>query len=185
MSITLAIKGLFSAYQSNEWLMQKYVISSDPALLSQLYENCNKDLFHFLLVNTDAETAADISQRTWLRLIEKKHLYRSDGRFIAWLFTLGRNQLIDEIRRSSRWKNADFELDTLVTQRDTERSAPSAIGALLQDLPFAQREAFSLQQEGFGLQEISDITHTPVETVKSRLRYARRSLRKALESNYE
>ncbi len=186
MSIALTLKGLFSSQQTNEWLMQKYVISSDSDALSKLYENCQKDLYHFLLVSANAELAAEISQRTWLRVIEKKHLYQTDGRFIAWLFTLGRNQLIDEYRRSSKWCDADMDIDTLVSDKElVPESSSDKLVSMLQELPFAQREAFSLQQEGFGLQEISTITHSPIETVKSRLRYARQSLRKALENSYE
>ncbi len=186
MGITLALKGFFSAQQTNEWLMQKYVISSDAELMAKLYENCQKDLFHFLLVNANADLAAEVSQRTWLKVIEKKHMYQTDGRFVAWLFTLGRNQLIDEYRRDSRWQSADFDIDTLVAQVPEGHGETSdTLSKLLDTLPFAQREAFSLQQEGFGLQEISRITYAPIETVKSRLRYARRSLRKALESSYE
>jgi RNA polymerase sigma-70 factor (ECF subfamily) len=185
VGITLALKGFFSAQQTNEWLMQKYVISAEADLLAKLYDNCHKDLYHFLLVNANPELAAEISQRTWLRVIEKKHLYQTDGRFIAWLFTLGRNQLIDEYRRNAKWQTADFDIDTLVAEDDIQDKVQDTLGMLLIELPFAQREAFSLQQEGFGLQEISGITHAPIETVKSRLRYARQSLRKALENSYE
>jgi RNA polymerase sigma-70 factor (ECF subfamily) len=183
--MTLALKGLFSSQQTNEWLMQKYVISADADLLAKLYDNCHKDLYHFLLVNANAELATEISQRTWLRVIEKKHLYQTDGRFVAWLFTLGRNQLIDEYRRNAKWQFADFDIDTLVTDEQEQHNTRDTLGQLLSQLPFAQREAFSLQQEGFGLQEISGITHAPIETVKSRLRYARQSLRKALENSHE
>lgn len=186
MGITLALKGFFAPEQTNEWLMQKYVIGSDAEFLSRLYNNCQNDLFHFLLVNTNADLAAEISQRTWLRVIEKKHLYQTDGRFIAWLFTLGRNQLIDEYRRNSRWQQADFDIDTLIDDASINQDVTvDKLTQLLYGLPFAQREAFSLQQEGFGLQEIAGITHAPIETVKSRLRYARKSLRKALENSYE
>ena len=52
-------------------------------------------------------------------------------------------------------------------------------------LPFEQREAFCLQQEGFGLQEIADITHSKIETVKSRLRYAKTTLRNNLEKYHD
>jgi DNA-directed RNA polymerase specialized sigma24 family protein len=50
----------------------------------------------------------------------------------------------------------------------------------LLSLPFEQREAFCLQQEGFSLQDIASITHCPLETVKSRLRYAKDNIRKVL-----
>jgi RNA polymerase sigma-70 factor (ECF subfamily) len=47
-------------------------------------------------------------------------------------------------------------------------------------LPGPQRDALLLQEQGFSLQEIASITGELEETVKSRLRYARRQLRELL-----
>ena len=51
----------------------------------------------------------------------------------------------------------------------------------LMSLPFVQREAFCLQQEGFSLKEIAQITHCEHETIKSRLRYAKATLQVLLK----
>ena len=49
-------------------------------------------------------------------------------------------------------------------------------------LPAAQREAFLLQAEGaMSLAEIAETTGVPLETARSRLRYARATLRQTLE----
>jgi RNA polymerase sigma-70 factor (ECF subfamily) len=57
-----------------------------------------------------------------------------------------------------------------------------ALLAALGTLPLAQREAFLLHAESrLSLEEIASVTGTGRETVKSRLRYAHRSLRKALQ----
>jgi len=54
--------------------------------------------------------------------------------------------------------------------------------SLLKALPSAQRDAWLLQQEaGLSLRDIAEITGDGVETIKSRLRYATRSLRAGLE----
>jgi len=55
---------------------------------------------------------------------------------------------------------------------------------LLEKLPLAQRLALLLHfMEGFSLEEIARITGTQVGTVKSRLHYAKRALRKLLEED--
>ena len=52
----------------------------------------------------------------------------------------------------------------------------------LADVPAAQRDAFLLHVEaGLSLEEIARLTGAPPETIKSRLRYAYRRLRAALE----
>jgi RNA polymerase sigma-70 factor (ECF subfamily) len=54
--------------------------------------------------------------------------------------------------------------------------------AALASVPGPQRDAFLLHVEaGLPLEEIARLTGAPVETIKSRLRYAYRRLREALE----
>lgn len=187
MSISLTLKNwLFDS--SDEALMERFAQSSDNKLLVQLYDNCADNLYHFLLTQSDPAMAKDISQRTWLTVIEKKHLYRRNGRFQSWLFTLGRNHLIDELRKHNRLSSLD-DPDLQVAaqeQADFENTSLSeAFDRVLMQLPFVQREAFCLQQEGFGLQEIASITYSETETVKSRIRYAKRTLRDRLEKYHD
>jgi RNA polymerase sigma-70 factor (ECF subfamily) len=53
---------------------------------------------------------------------------------------------------------------------------------LLNQLPLPQRSVLLLHfVEDFSLEEIAGITGAPIGTVKSRLHYARKSLRKLLE----
>jgi RNA polymerase sigma-70 factor (ECF subfamily) len=188
MSFTLAIRNLFNTPISNEELMLRYADSDDSKLLVQLYDNCANDLYHFLVTQTNSELAKDISQRTWLKVIEKKHLYRDSGRFNAWLFTMGRNLLIDDIRKNGRYCELRDEIQDSrghVVAASNNTELLNCFDLALRQLAFEQREAFCLQQEGFGLKDISDITHTPIETIKSRLRYAKANLKKLLESYYD
>jgi RNA polymerase sigma factor (sigma-70 family) len=186
MSIGLSVKTWLyrfsnDAHWSNEALMLRYASSGDQALLSKLYDACANDLYHFLLTLSEPTLAKDISQMTWLKVIEKKHLYRDSGLFKAWIFTLARNILIDEYRKQ---KNTTEDLDTLVSAQSPlspTNDVLSRFNRALEQLPFAQREAFCLQQEDFSLEDIAIITHTNIETVKSRLRYAKDALRTQLK----
>jgi RNA polymerase sigma factor (sigma-70 family) len=187
MSFTLAIKTLFKASISNEQLMLAYAEKADSKLLSQLYDQCADDLYHFLLSQAGSELAKDISQLTWLKVIEKKHLYRDSGRFTAWLFTLSRHLLIDELRKSGRLCNLNdkAQLSCSSPLESSFSNIHKAFDQALRNLCFEQRESFCLQQEGFSLVEIANITSSPIETIKSRLRYAKASLKKQLENDHE
>lgn len=64
----------------------------------------------------------------------------------------------------------------LSLSRDSQR-----LEAALQDLPADQREVFLLRAHGdLDLPQIAALTETPLETVKSRLRYAQQKLRRLL-----
>ncbi|MDF2178646.1 sigma-70 family RNA polymerase sigma factor [Aliiglaciecola sp. CAU 1673] len=189
MTFTFALKSLFNLEISNEELMHRYRQSGDSELLARLYDNCADDLFHFLVCQSDAELAREIAQRTWLRVIERRHLFASDSQFKAWLFTLGRNLLMDEYRRQKRWQGDDSALPQIVGEDSATQhplqSEMAMFETALAALPFEQREAFVLQQEGFGLLDIAHITGESQETIKSRLRYARQKLRQHIEKHHE
>jgi RNA polymerase sigma-70 factor (ECF subfamily) len=209
VSISLSLKSLFVgssvARMSNEALIQRYAAKKESHVLAQLYDNCERDLFHFLLSLTDAELAQEIAQHTWLKVIEKSHLYSDQGSFKSWLFTIGRRCLIDEFRKLGRFQelfeepsgNITLEGFETINPKQENFAALTDVEALLQVdsnssivkqyniaislLPFSQKEAFCLQQEGFSLAEISQLTTSEIETVKSRIRYAKQALKKHLE----
>jgi RNA polymerase sigma factor (sigma-70 family) len=214
VSISLSLKNLFVgssvARMSNEALILLYATKKESHVLAQLYDNCERDLFHFLLSLTDSELAQEVAQLTWLKVIEKAHLYRDQGSFKSWLFTISRRCLIDEFRKAGRFQEL-FEEPTeaittervtsensdsftsanedtatltdveLLSHRDSNSSIVKQFNIALSSLPFSQKEAFCLQQEGFSLAEISQLTASETETVKSRIRYAKQALKKHLE----
>lgn len=184
MSLTIALKTWFKSQPSDEDLMLRYAATGDKRYLSQLYDNCADDLYHFIVTHSDQTLAKDICQRAWIRVIEKKHLYQDTGKFKAWLFTLARNQLFDEMRRNRKLVTLDVTPELPDTPSHVS-DIDDVFSHALMLLPFEQREAFCLQQEGFSLSEIAGISHAPIETVKSRLRYAKAQLRKHLENYHE
>lgn len=171
---TLALSG--SATSNPDALVRQYQTTGDNRALEALYDEHANRLYYYLLVMSDPNAAADITQKVWLKLIESPQLYQAQGQFQAWLFTIGHRMLIDEIRRNKRW-TYDDDIDTLPDNHQ-ETSPCDDFHQALKLLPFTQREAFSLQQEDFSLQDIATICNVPVETVKTRLRYARDNLRK-------
>lgn len=185
MSLTLTFKQLVGVQVSDEDLMLKFTETSDKRWLAKLYDNCADDLYHFISTQSDRTLAKDVCQKTWLKVIEKRHLYGRSGRFKAWLFTMGRNVLIDEFRASQKFTSELEQGSERASEHFQADNLRQTFDVALDHLPFKQREAFCLQQEGFGLQEIANITHSNVETVKSRLRYAKNSLRQKLENYHE
>lgn len=195
MSITLALKGFFSVPISQEWLMGQYAVSGEKKYLEQLFNASNQDLYHFLLTLSDADLAKDICQKSWLRVIEQRHKYRSDSRFQPWLFTIGRNLLVDEYRKTNRWQSLEGDVEHTLSASPSESPSEQvafkgqylqqAFNQALATLPWLQREAFVLYQEGFGVAEISEITAEPYEAIKSRIRYAKQTLSQSLEKYRE
>lgn len=198
MSIGASLQNLFQGKREkalgvSERLMLQYSAKGDEASLAALFDLHNNKLFYFLKVLSDCTVAEDICQRTWIKVIENSHLFKSGDNFQAWLFTIGRRTLIDELRKSAKLEYNNDAVE-LFSSGELTKHAKSTIEedvakgfekdvfkACIQQLPYKQKEALSLQLEGFGLREIAAICSAEKETVKTRIRYAKDSLKTMLE----
>ncbi|GMM72212.1 sigma-70 family RNA polymerase sigma factor [Alteromonas gracilis] len=198
MSIGASLQNLFQGKREkalgvSERLMLQYSAKNDEASLAALFDLHNNKLFYFLKVLSDSTVAEDICQRTWIKVIENSHLFKSGDNFQAWLFTIGRRTLIDELRKSAKLEYNNDAVE-LFSSGELTKHAQSTIEedvakglekdvfkACIQQLPYKQKEALSLQLEGFGLREIAAICSAEKETVKTRIRYAKDSLKTMLE----
>ncbi|WP_166421915.1 sigma-70 family RNA polymerase sigma factor [Pseudoalteromonas sp. Z1A8] len=167
--------------------MASYAKSGDNRYLEQLIALYSNDLYHYLITQSNTHLAYDVSQQTWLKVIEKRHLYQAQTTPKAWLFKLARNTLIDEYRRQQHF--VELDENTHLPAKQSEQSDTNisyeAFDAALKQLSFVQREAITLQQEGFSLTDIELITHSNAETIKTRLRYAKKNLKRLLGASNE
>ncbi|HZL12524.1 MAG TPA: RNA polymerase sigma factor [Verrucomicrobiae bacterium] len=162
----------------------------NPAAWDVLFRRYQLPLYVYVfeLVHNE-HTSLDLVQETFIAAIKHIGTLRDDGKFGSWLFGIahqkviqlwrkrgGKEILFDEIPESPD----DFENspDDLLIRREQEAEFMN----LLNQLPLPQRSVLLLHfVEDFSLAEIARITETQIGTVKSRLHYAKRALRKLLE----
>ncbi|MBT8099751.1 MAG: RNA polymerase sigma factor [Gammaproteobacteria bacterium] len=170
-------------------LMLRYK-EGDVDAFETLYRRHNDALYRYLLrLCRHRDTAEDIFQEAWGKIIKARARYRPTAKFTTFLYRVAHNCFIDHIRRNQRHQNsADIEPDTQPHAGDspefeTERSlARRRLETALAELPDEQRDAFLLHEEGgLNLDEIAHVTGAKRETVKSRLRYANNKLRQAID----
>ena len=137
----------------------------------------------------DEQASLDLVQETFVNAFRHFASLRDDEKFGGWLFRIAHQKCIQQWRRQGR--EAELREELL---REPEAVSSDPLDVLLREeqeaefmkliaqLPLAQRSALLLHYiEGFSLEEIARITDTQVGTVKSRLHYARRALRKLWE----
>lgn len=189
-----------STDDSDEALMLAYA-RGDAIAFERLYRRHKGPTYRYLLRHTAQPAVADeLQQDVWMKVVHVRERYAPDARFTTWLYTLARNRLIDHWR-SQRGVHVTSLDDESVSERLLDELAPTAGGggsdplaltiemqlgqrlrAAVAGLPGAQRDAFLLHVEaGLALDEIAHVAAAPVETIKSRLRYAYGKLRGALE----
>ena len=135
------------------------------------------------------QTSLDIVQEVFIAAARHVGGLREDDKFGSWLFGIahqkviqhwrkrgGKEVLFDEVPESPD----EFEAgpDDLLIRREQE----AEFMKLLNQLPLPQRSVLLLHfVEDFSLEEIARIMETQLGTVKSRIHYAKKSLRKMLE----
>ena len=161
----------------------------DTAAFDTLYARHRAPLFRYFRRQVDESTANDLYQEVWMKFINNVSNYESRGRFVAYLFTLAHNAMMDHFRKHPAAQLVDpTDADSPITQAEDPDSdvAEQARTHLLRTrlheeiakLPLHQRTAWLIRQEtGMSLKQIADITQTTLEGVRSRLRYANDKLK--------
>ena len=174
-------------------LMLRYR-DGDVTAFETLYLRHKDPVYRYLLrLSGHNETAEDVFQEVWGKIVKARASYRPTAKFTTFLYRVAHNCFIDHVRRNKRHAgNTPIEPDlhehpgeTLETA--TERSlARERLEAALVDLPEEQRDAFLLHEEGgLSVDQIAAVTDCNRETAKSRLRYAVQKLRAAIEEPAE
>ena len=132
----------------------------------------------------DRELAEDVVQETLLRAWRRPIELDSDGASArAWLFTVARNLVIDEFRSArSRHESAAMVPDRVIAdQTDSVLDAWLVSDALAQLSPEHRAVVVHAYYRGLSIAAIARILDIPEGTVKSRLHYALRAMRLALQ----
>ncbi|MFQ5703526.1 MAG: RNA polymerase sigma factor [Gemmatimonadales bacterium] len=149
----------------------------------------------------DRELAEDLTQETFVKVLNAIDRYRPEYKFSSWIFKIANNASIDHLRRK--------ELDTLSLDGGPDATTPDRVDATALKIgdtaenPLAELEARELGSaiecavatlrpdyraciilrhvEGRPYEEISEILDLPLGTVKTYIHRARAELRELLE----
>jgi RNA polymerase sigma-70 factor (ECF subfamily) len=149
----------------------------------------------------DRNTAEDLLQEVFLRIIQRAEDFRGDSKFTTWLYTIARNLCIDQIRKTNLRRTVTLngpsgsienghrrEVTPQVVDRKpsvdrhtTSKRLREAIADAVEILPEEQREVFLMRQvQNMSFQEIANVVGVSENAIKSRMRYALEHLRKIL-----
>jgi RNA polymerase sigma factor (sigma-70 family) len=186
--------------EADEALMLRYA-AGDIAAFDALYLRHELGVWRYLLRSVRVQAVADdLLQDVWFAVARSAAAYEVKARFKTWLFTVAHNRLVDHFRTAKNHVSLDGGqpegddddgslADTLAADSGfgplrqlQSREQAAALIEAIERLPARQREAFLLQAEaGMSVEDIADATGVTFETAKSRLRYARSSLKQWLQ----
>jgi RNA polymerase sigma-70 factor (ECF subfamily) len=184
----------------DEDLMVQYQ-SGEVRAFEILLSRHKKPVFNFILRFVgDRETAEDLLQETFMRVIKGAEAYKRQAKFTTWLYTIARNLCVDQTRRRKHRRHASLDApmsasedsgtlmdvipgsemasDRKSVNKELHETMQRAIAGLSEE----QREVF-LMREFLDLpfKQIAEVVGVPENTVKSRMRYALEKLRLELD----
>lgn len=151
----------------------------------------------------DPDEAIELTQETFTRGLEKIETFRGESGAYTWLFRIGMNLAISQLRRSRRRRTFSLDGSSEPARRDDQASGlmsrmeqyrDASPDQALEDRERAEQVVAALGRldpeyravlvmrdiEGFDYQQMADLLSLPLGTLKSRLFRARVALRDEL-----
>lgn len=127
----------------------------------------------------------DILQDVWLEVYLKVHKLRNPEAFRVWLYRLARDKVYGVFRRN-RITTVEFHEEDpppdLHEEPAFSEEEVEHLNLALQKLDFKHREVLVLKfMEDMSYDEIAESLGCPLGTVRSRIYYAKRALRRQME----
>lgn len=166
-----------------EWL--ESIGRGDVEALEQLYIVSRHAVYGFLLsIVKNQQDAEDLMQDTYIKIKTGAHLYKPQGKPLAWMFTIARNLAYMKLRRESQAVRVDYEdldntLDFSEVADHEERLALEAAFTILTD---QERQIIILHANtGMKHSEIAALLQLSLSTVLSKYHRGLKKLRNYLE----
>ncbi|MEX0966737.1 MAG: sigma-70 family RNA polymerase sigma factor [Bacteroidia bacterium] len=157
---------------------------------SQVYQFSNDLKPVALNLTRDMEDAKDLMQETMLRALASQDKFKEGTNLKAWLYTIMKNIFINDYRKKSKRRVISDGTDNhfFINSSTSREVTNGGEGQLaMEDIDWAMerinpdfKTPFLMHFKGFKYQEIADAFSLPIGTVKSRIHFARKALKKQL-----
>jgi RNA polymerase sigma-70 factor (ECF subfamily) len=169
------------------WIQQ--IAGGDRDAFEKLYKAYAARLFRYLFsVIGDADVAEELANDVLVAAWKGAGQFKGESKPSTWLFGIAHHKALNELRRrqpqivdidqASQIASTGEGPDTAVRRESLEQSVRFALRALSPE----HREVVELTfYQGLSYQEIAEIMQCPVNTVKTRMFYAKKKLQEGLE----
>lgn len=184
---------------TDEELALSYIYGNNRAFDLLLSRNQSKLFSYILFVVRDRNTADDIFQETFVKVISKlqQRKYTTSGKFGAWIMRIAHNVIMDWYREQRLGRIVEPTLDNdlsnmcgnefLVGNIENyfvNEQVMRDVRKLLNTLPAPQREVVFMRfYQQMSFKEIAETTNVSINTALGRMRYAILNLRRLAKDN--
>ncbi len=159
------------------------IAQGDQTAFAEFYQSTDRAVYAYALSLTrNHHDAQDVMMDAYLKIRSAAHLYRPDGKPMAWVFTIVKNLVRDRWRLGEREELMGDVPEGELAIPDTDRSdAAMVLRQAMRVLSREEREIVLLHAvSGLKHREIAAMLERPLSTVLSRYHRALGKLRNAL-----
>ena len=163
-------------------------IFGDEAAFRAWYEVAARRLYAYLYgrCGGDASLTEDLTQQAFLQAIRHRDTFDGRSDPMSWLIAIGRNRLIDHLRREEREERRRFRLVVRTVPRSSEtmrsHDERADIVDALRRLPAGQRAALILHHvDDLSIREVAPTRHRTEGAVEALLSRGRARFREIYE----
>ena len=184
VAVTSASRTQWSAQDTSDVALVEAIAAGDKHALQVLYGRHHVKVYRFALrFVRDESSAEDMVSEVFFDVWRQANRFERRCQVSTWLLAIARNKALSNLRRRSNEQLdeevAEFIEDPSdnpeVTMQKQERSA--ILRSCLDQLSAAHREIIDLvYYHERTIEEVSDVIGVPVNTVKTRMFYARKRI---------
>lgn len=131
--------------QNDEQLMRLYQ-RGEEAAFKALYERHASKVYGYIKKRIgDKEKVAEIYQEVFVKIHKSKSLYNETFPVIAWIFTITKSVLLDELRKDKKILTVDANVIENLAANDTHSAEGLDALEMLTQLPAVQRQALEMR----------------------------------------
>ena len=176
-------------------LVREYLAGKDRAF-EKLFKRYERPLFSFIFRFVgDRQSAEDMFQQTWMKVIKGLPNYEERGSFSSWLFGIANNCCVDRARKETRARVDDLTSSEGMDRLPDENSGVeellvkqeklSWLEKAIEKLPREQKQVVLMRLHGeLPFKEIARVVNCPLNTVLGRMHYAVQNLQKMVKKEY-
>ena len=172
-------------------LLKACVPDNQPAFAA-LYQRYEKRVFHCLMtVVNDATLAEEILVEVMLAIWKGLTTFQGQSKVSTWIFGIAHHKAVDGLRKVTSQQRGGIPIEDIAESPDpkdgpfeeTQRNRSAEItNQAMMALSADHREILHMAfYEGLSYPEISEIISIPVNTVKTRVYYAKQQMKKMLQ----
>ena len=171
----------------------KACLPNNETAFSALYQRYEKRVFQYLMtVVNDTGLAEEILVEVMVALWKGLHTFQGQSKVSTWIFGIAHHKAVDAIRKLTSQQRGGTNLGEIAESAESqenplEHAQQTRMAALTQraltGLSADHREIIHMAfYEELSYPEIANLLKIPVNTVKTRVFYAKQQLKKSLQN---